>query len=123
MCGIKGVPHSKKVTDDCDLLISFGNRFSPTFCLGNPKTFAKNAYCVSINNDKDELNLNLKKINQKVTADLETFIPKFLEITSKIKFPNFDDWVKFCNIQKTKDVIPNLYSKKIQLIFIDLCIC
>ena len=76
------------------------------------KTFAKNAYCVSINNDKDELNLNLKKINQKVLADLETFIPKFLEITSKIKFPNFDDWVKFCNIQKTKDVIPNLYSKK-----------
>lgn len=112
LCGIKGVPHSKKITDDCDLLISFGNRFSPTFCLGNPKTFAKNAYCVSINNDKDELKLDLKVINQKVIANLESFIPKFLELASKTKFPNFNDWLKFCNIQKSKDVIPNLYSKR-----------
>ena len=33
LCGIKGVPHSKKVTDDCDLIIALGARFAPTFCL------------------------------------------------------------------------------------------
>ena len=112
LCGIKGVPHSKKITDDCDLIISLGNRFSPTFCLGNPKTFAKNSYCVSINNDKDELNLDLKKIDLKINESLEDFLPMFYKSIKKLKFPNYQNWQKICNIQKKKDSIPNLYNKK-----------
>lgn len=112
LCGIKGVPHSKKVTDDCDLIIALGNRFSPTFCLGNPKNFAKNAYCISVNNDENELNLDLKKIDLKINKNLEEFLPLFYKSIKKNTFPDFKNWQKFCNIQKKKDVIPNLFSKK-----------
>tara|TARA_B100001057_G_scaffold73832_1_gene68233 strand:- start:10288 stop:11967 length:1680 start_codon:yes stop_codon:yes gene_type:complete len=112
LCGIKGVPHVKKITDDCDLFISLGCRFSPTFCLGNPKTFAKNAYCISINNDVNELKLGLKKIDLKIQDDLETFLPQFYKKLSKVKIPNFGKWQKLCGIQKKKDIIPNLFSKK-----------
>jgi hypothetical protein len=66
LCGIKGMPHTKELTDECDLIIALGCRFAPTFCMGNPKIFAKNATVVSINNDRNELELNLKKINLKI---------------------------------------------------------
>ena len=62
LCGIKGMPHTKNLTDECDLIIALGCRFSPTFCMGNPKTFGKKAFVISVNNDANELNLDLKKI-------------------------------------------------------------
>ena len=112
LCGIKGVPHSKKVTDDCDLIIALGARFAPTFCLGNPSTFAKNSFCVSINNDKDELNLNLKKIDLKINEDLDKFMPLFYKYIEKETFPDFKNWQKICSIRKKQDIIPNLFNKK-----------
>ena len=112
LCGIKGVPHSKKVTDDCDLIIALGARFAPTFCLGNPSTFAKNSFCVSINNDKDELNLNLKKVDLKINEDLDKFMPLFYKYIEKETFPDFKNWQKICSIRKKKDIIPNLFNKK-----------
>lgn len=112
LCGIKGVPQSKKITDESDLIIALGCRFSPTFCLGDPKNFAKNAYTVSVNNDKDELNLNLKKINLKIQTDLESFMPEFLNKISKEKFNEKKEWLELCEIQKKKELIPNLLNKK-----------
>ncbi len=112
LCGIKGMPHSKKITDDCDLIIALGTRFSPTFCLGNPSTFSKNAYCISINNDKDELNLNLKKIDLKINENLDEFLPLFYKHIKKNTFPDFKNWQKICSIRKKQDIIPNLFNKK-----------
>ena len=112
LCGIKGMPHSKKITDDCDLIIALGSRFSPTFCLGNPKSFAKDAYCVSVNNDKDELNLNLKKIDLKINENLGEFLPSLYKGIKNVKFPNFKNWQKICSIRKNKDIIPNLFNKR-----------
>ena len=123
LCGIKGVPHSKKVTDDCDLIIALGARFAPTFCLGNPSTFAKNSFCVSINNDKDELNLNLKKVDLKINEDLDKFMPLFYKYIEKETFPDFKNWQKICSIRKKK-ILFQIYSiRKILLTFTDLCIC
>lgn len=112
LCGIKGMPHSKKITDECDLIIALGARFSPTFCLGNPTTFAKNSYCISINNDKDELNLNLKKIDLKINENLDEFLPLFYKHIKKNTFPDFKNWQKICSIRKKQDIIPNLFNKK-----------
>jgi acetolactate synthase I/II/III large subunit len=112
LLGVKGLLHGKKVTDECDLLISMGCRFAPTLCLGNPRNFAKKAFTVSINNDSDELNLNLKKINLKLNSDLKEFFRIFKKKLPKSKKINFYDWVKYCNDQKKKYEIKNFFSKK-----------
>lgn len=112
LLGIKGLLHGKTVTDKCDLIISLGCRFAPTLCLGDPKNFAKKAYVISINNDLDELNLNLKKIDFKIKTDLEIFLNKFEKIIKNNKVSDFKKWVSFCNDQKKNKEIKNLYSKK-----------
>jgi acetolactate synthase-1/2/3 large subunit len=112
LCGIKGMPHTKNLTDECDLIIALGCRFSPTFCMGNPKTFAKKAFVISINNDANELNLNLKKIDLKINCSLEYFLENFYKYLKNKKISSFKDWAKKCLNDKINSPIPNLKSKK-----------
>ena len=115
LCGIKGMPHTKELTDECDLIIALGCRFAPTFCMGNPKIFAKNATVVSINNDRNELELNLKKINLKINSSLSEFLNSFYKFIKKKKIPSYEDWSKKCFNKKINSIIPNLQSKKIPI--------
>lgn len=112
LCGIKGLPHTKKITEECDLLIGLGCRFAPTFCMGNPKGFAKNAYTISINNDPNELGLNLKKIDLKIEGSLLKFLTGFYNFLKKNKKFQFKDWRRKCLFEKKNNHIPNIYSKK-----------
>lgn len=115
LCGIKGMPHTKNLTDECDLIFALGCRFSPTFCMGNPKTFAKNAFIISVNNDKDELNLNLKKIDLKINCTLYFFLEEFYKYIKKKKILNFNIWSEKCLEIKRNNIIPNLNSSKMPI--------
>ena len=112
LCGIKGLPHTKKITEKCDLLIGLGSRFAPTFCMGSPKNFAKKAYTISINNDQNELNLNLKKIDLKINGSLFEFLSGFNNYIKKTKKISFKKWENECLFEKKNNHIPNIYSKK-----------
>lgn len=112
LCGIKGMPHTKGLTDECDLIIALGCRFSPTFCMGNPKTFAKKAFVISVNNDANELNLNLKKIDLKIDFSLENFLEDFYKHIKDKKIPSFKNWTEKCLNDKINNLIPNLKSEK-----------
>lgn len=112
LCGIKGMPHTKNLTDECDLIIALGCRFSPTFCMGNPKTFGKKAFVISVNNDANELNLDLKKIDLKINCSLEIFLEDFYKYIKNKKTPSFQDWAKKCLNDKINNPIPNLKSEK-----------
>ena len=112
LCGIKGMPYSKDLTDKCDLIISLGCRFAPTFCMGNPKSFAKNAFTISINNDLNEIDLNLKKINIKINASLNEFLKGFYKYIKNKKILSYKKWCLECLEIKTKNQIPNLRSNK-----------
>jgi len=112
LCGIKGMPHTKGLTDECDLIIALGCRFSPTFCMGSPKTFAKKAFVISVNNDANELNLNLKKIDLKINCSLENFLENFYKYIKNKNISSFKDWTKKCLNNKINSIIPNLKSEK-----------
>lgn len=112
LCGIKGMPHTKGLTDECDLIIALGCRFSPTFCMGNPKTFAKKAFVISVNNDVNELNLNLKKIDLKINCSLENFLENFYRYIKNKNISSFKDWTKKSLNNKINSLIPNLKSEK-----------
>ena len=112
LCGIKGVSYSKELTDQTDLIISLGCRFAPTFCMGEPKTFASKAYTISINNDQNELDLNLKKINLKINYPLDKFLDNLYQYIRNRKIPSFKDWASNCLVIKENNKIPNINSKK-----------
>ena len=112
LCGIKGMPHTKNLTDECDLIIALGCRFSPTFCMGNPKTFAKKAFVISVNNDLNELNLDLKKIDLKINCELKSFLDDFYKYIKNKKIISYKNWAKKCLHDKENIQIPNLKSKK-----------
>jgi len=112
LCGIKGMPHTKNLTDECDLIIALGCRFSPTFCMGNPKTFAKKAFVISVNNDLNELNLDLKKIDLKINCELKSFLDDFYKYIKNKKIISYKNWAKKCLHDKESIQIPNLKSKK-----------
>ena len=112
LCGIKGMPHTKNLTDECDLIIALGCRFSPTFCMGNPKTFAKKAFIISVNNDLNELNLDLKKIDLKINCELKSFLDDFYKYIKNKKIISYKNWAKKCLHDKESIQIPNLKSKK-----------
>ncbi|MDC1078662.1 thiamine pyrophosphate-binding protein [Candidatus Pelagibacter sp.] len=112
LCGIKGMPYNKKICTQADFVLSLGCRFSPTFCFGNPKSFLKNAFVASVNNDKDELNLNLKKIDLKINYELDEFLNGFIKYINKKKKNNYQDWLAKCTNIKKKNQIKNIFSKK-----------
>jgi acetolactate synthase-1/2/3 large subunit len=115
LCGIKGMPHIKTITDECDAIIGLGCRFSPPFCMGNPKTFAKEAITISINNDLDELNLNLKKIDIKINSSLDIFLINFYNFLKNKKKVFFKKWSRRCNNLKIKEKISNLKSNQLPI--------
>jgi len=115
LCGIKGMPYTKDLTDECDIMIALGCRFSPTFCMGDPKTFLSNAFVVSVNNDSDELKLDLKKIDLKINCSLEHFLENFYQYIKNKKISKYSNWVEKCHMIKINNNIPNLRSSKLPI--------
>ena len=111
MCGIKGTSYSKIITDQCDLIISLGCRISPTLAHGNPNNFAPKAKIISVNNDKDELSLELRKIDYKINLDLKDFFLRLLKKKINNKHYNYYNWSKKCREIKLKNKIPNINKK------------
>ena len=112
LSGIKGMPYIKEISLNTDFILSLGCRFSPTFCFGDPKSFARNAFVVSVNNDNDELNLNLKKINLKLNYNLDIFLEGFIKFINSKKKADYKLWVNECKKIKQQNQIPNILSKK-----------
>tara|TARA_Y100001970_G_scaffold30383_1_gene37788 strand:+ start:4895 stop:6577 length:1683 start_codon:yes stop_codon:yes gene_type:complete len=111
LCGIKGTSYSKSITNACDLIISLGCRISPTLAHGDPKKFAPNAKIISVNNDKEELNLELRKIDHKINLELEDFFSKILKKKLNEKQYNYLEWNKKCHKIKIQNEIPNIFKK------------
>lgn len=110
LCGIKGTKFSKLITDKCDLIISLGCRISPTLAHGDPKSFAPKAKIISVNNDKNELELGIRKIDYKINLELDVFFSHFLKKKIEKKIYKFDKWISECNKIKINNEFENIYK-------------
>lgn len=90
---------ANKISEECDLIISLGCRFSPKIL---NKNFAKKAEIISIDIDKNELNYSLKKINFKINEDLKSFFSFINNSRKKITQKKNKFWIKKCNEIKIK---------------------
>ena len=91
--GSSGNKSAVDAVQECDLLLSFGCRFT-TKCITNEKTFAKKAKIIGFDIDKGELKEGLVKIDKGFNLDLKDFIPNFYKHLnlSKYKYVYKKEW-------------------------------
>jgi len=95
-----------------DLVIVLGSRLSIRQTSYNWKSFAKNAFIVSIDIDPNEQNKNLVKVNYKIVSDLKKFFNNFNKI--KVKTNNIKKklkWIDWCNFIR-KEFTPKIKDYK-----------
>ncbi len=108
LCGIKGVTYAKEILKKSDLIIALGCRLSPSLANGDPKTFTQETKIISINNDINELNNPLLKLNKKINTDLKIFFKSIKKLSSLLNFDK-KNWLNNCEKIKSKNEIKNIY--------------
>lgn len=93
-----------KISQEADLIVSFGVRFSPKI---STELFARKAKLVAIDIDNAELNEGLVRPTLKINLNLKDFF-KEKKYLSKIKKNNNLDWINFC--LKTKNTFFENYK-------------
>ena len=86
--GMHGGYETGKATDNCDLIIAVGARFSDRVA-GDREKFGKNAAIIQLDIDKAEINKNVK-IDCCVLGDLKDTLKKLSDTVEEIKH---DEWV------------------------------
>ena len=102
LCGIKGVLYAKEIIEQSDLIISFGCRLAPSLTNGNPETFTKNTKVISINNDVNELDNPLLKINKKLNVDLKNFFKTLENLDHKLSFKKLNGLTNVLKLKRIK---------------------
>jgi len=87
---------------NADVIISVGCRLSSSLVGHNPKKFGKNAYIYVVDIDKKELDKPGVKIDYKVNLNCKDFFKGMEEELSNYSLPSYEEWIKTCNIWKTK---------------------
>tara|TARA_B100001057_G_scaffold304556_1_gene304696 strand:+ start:2 stop:1675 length:1674 start_codon:yes stop_codon:yes gene_type:complete len=102
-----------KISQESDLIVTFGVRFSPKI---STKYFAKNAKVIAIDIDNSELTQGLINPNLKINFDLKNLF-KNRNLLSKVKKIEENSWHKYCNKIKNEfyennQELPNDLRKK-----------
>ena len=86
---------------NADLILCLGTRNNIRQISYNWVNFAKNAYKIAVDIDREELNKPLINYDMKIQADLADFIPKLLESIKDVSFYRAK-WFEFCQNLKNK---------------------
>ena len=101
--GMHGGYETGKATDNCDLIIAVGARFSDRVA-GDRDKFGQNAAIIQLDIDKAEINKNVK-IDCCVLGDLKDTLKKLSETVEEIKHDEWiaqvEEWGKNSNVTET----------------------
>lgn len=112
--GTIGTRPGNFVLQNCDLLIVLGSRLNIRQVSYNWQSFAKNAFKIWIEIDKDELSKPFPKMDLKINSNIENFLTIFTKRLNAIKFRyNSVRWLNWCKeIQYKYDVINEKFSEE-----------
>ena len=79
-----------------DFLLVLGSRLNIRQTSYNWESFAKNAWVAQVDVDKAELNKPTVKVDLAVEANLTLFFEILEEQIYKVKIPNFQSWIDWC---------------------------
>lgn len=101
--GILGQISSNKIIQECDLLISIGSRLSIKSTGFNYKSFAKNAYKVMVDVDKNEISKFTLDIDLKVNTTSKIFLESILDKKNDIHL-NISEWQQYCKSLRDNEI-------------------
>jgi acetolactate synthase I/II/III large subunit len=101
---------SNFIVQNCDFYISIGSRLPYMVTGYNSNDFARNAYTVMVDIDKEELNRKNIKISKKINCSAEYFLTKLMAyLPRKLNINN--NWLKYCqNIRKKYPILTNEFK-------------
>ena len=100
------------IVQNCDLYISIGSRLPYMVTGYNSNDFARNAYTIMVDIDKEELNRKNIKINKKINCSAEYFLKKLIEYLPK-KINLNPNWIKYCtHIRRKYPILTNELKNK-----------
>ncbi len=101
--GMHGGYETGKATDNCDVIITAGARFSDRVA-GDREKFGKEATIIQLDIDKAEINKNVK-INYSLLGDLKDTLSKLTETVSPAKHDEWTtqvaEWAKHSGVTET----------------------
>ena len=97
---------------NADLILFLGTRNNIRQVSYNWENFAKNAFKIVVDIDKDELNKPLVKPNLAINLDLKDFIPQLLKSIKNINSSKYLNWLQFCHNLKNKYCFKNYKEQK-----------
>lgn len=100
--GVVAKRFSNFAVQNCDLIIFIGSRLNMINSAFNKKKFAKNAFKIFIDIDKNELNYHKLKDSLNFDMDASDFFSNINRKKVSYKKDKFSNWISFCNRQKKK---------------------
>lgn len=106
MLGMHGTKASNFGVSQCDLLITFGARFSDRVT-GNAKRFARHAKIVQVDVDPAEINKNIL-VDASIIGDVREVL---IRLNARLDQKNHDEWIRY--VKDLRDKHPLKYDKNI----------
>lgn len=97
---------------NADLILFLGTRNNIRQVSYNWENFAKKAFKIIVDIDKNELLKPLVKPDLPINADLKYFIPQLLKLLNKTESSKYFSWLKFCQNLKNKYCFENYREQK-----------
>ncbi len=113
--GVYGSRAANFAIQNSDFVLNLGSRLDTRVTGGVPKNFARNAFIVSIDIDKNELNKKRGlKNNLKICTSLDNFFSLFLKKNLKLSNDFCNDWIKKCKYWREKYpiILPKYFQEK-----------
>lgn len=99
LSGIKSSKYCKSITQKADVILVLGSRLAVPFIGYKSEAFSKKAKIVMVDADVSELKKPLK-LEIKINSNVKDFLVELNKKIKKIKLPNFNNWLGYCNILK-----------------------
>ena len=100
--GNYGERSANMAIQNADLIISLGCRLASSLVGHSPEQFGKNAYKIVVDIDQEELDKPGVLIHEKNRFDCKAVIDELINRISKDNIPEYKEWIKQCNVWKTK---------------------
>ena len=111
LSGIKGSKYCKEITQKADVILVLGSRLAIPFIGYKSEAFSKKAKIIMVDTDTSELEKPLK-LEIKINSNVKNFLIEFNKKIKKIKLPNFNNWLSYCEELKKRNPIVTYDMKK-----------
>lgn len=111
--GLFGERVGNFVVANTDLLITIGSQLSIWTVTFGYKTFAREAFHVRVDIDRNELNKKTISQNLTICTDAKSFINELDAQIKNVKFPNYSEWHAYCRrIKERYSVVLKQYENQ-----------